>query len=200
MDENIQLKLIGITYNQIESGVYALVLEEPVSGTRLAIVIGYPEAQSIECRLQNVRTPRPLSHDLLASVIKALDATLERIDIHRIPGGPYAARLTLVNFYGERCEIDARSSDAIALAIRMNAPIYTTRALLDKEGYTPQNNNRKGAQKVGVKPKPVSVNPYEGQTLTQLHQLLDKYVQEENYEEAAKIKAEIEKKQGGNVD
>lgn len=192
MENNIQLRLVGITYNQIESGVYALVLEDPSTSTRLAIVIGYPEAQSIECRLQNVRTPRPLTHDLLANMMKALDAQLVRVDIHRLPGGPYAGKLTLRNIYGDTVILDARSSDAIALAIRVDAPIFTSRELLEKEGYIPKNSpQEKTSLKVNMKKKPDEFARYDDAALLQL---LEKYVEEENYEAAAKVKLEIEKR------
>lgn len=201
MDDSIELRLVGITYNQIESGVYALVLEDPVMKRRLAIVIGYPEAQSIECKLQKVRTPRPLSHDLLASMLQALGAELLRVDIHRLPGGPYAGKLTVRNCFGQILEIDSRSSDAIALAIRVGAPIFTNRALLDKEGYTP--NETKASKLTSTPSKATAkVSPKPGKQLTykQLEELLEKLVNEENYEEAAKVKIEIERRKNAGRD
>lgn len=194
MDENVELKLVGITYNQIESGVYALILEDIVMHRRLAIVIGYPEAQSIECHLQRVRTPRPLAHDMMVSMLNELDASLLRVDIHRLMSGPYAGKLTIVNSRGEIREIDSRSSDAIALAIRVGAPIFTTNSLLEKEGYIPKNTTSKSAQtpRSGAEGKP----KYPANTpLSQLQQLLAQYVEEENYEAAAEVKKEIERRQ-----
>lgn len=191
MEENIELKLIGITYNQIESGVYALVLEDVIMGRRLAIVIGYPEAQSIECRLQNVKTPRPLSHDLMAAILQNLGATLLRVDIHRIPGGPYAGKLTIENVFGDVCQIDSRSSDAIALAIRVGAPIYTNSKLLEKEGYTVNDAKHKSLSPKREK----TATPYARlHSISQLKELLVKLVNEEKYEEAENVKKEIEKR------
>lgn len=189
MDESVQLKLIGITYNQIESGVYALILEDTVLKRRLAIVIGYPEAQSIECRLQNVKTPRPLTHDLTTTLIKELGSTLLRVDIHRLPSGPYAGTLTLLTKNGEKLWIDARSSDAIALAIRVGAPIFTSRELLEKEGFTPKTNLGKETivQKLKIK-------KYSKYSLDELQNLLNDLVAKENYEEAAKVKEEIDQR------
>lgn len=191
MEDSIELRLIGITYNQIESGVYALILEDPVDKRRLAIVIGYPEAQSIECHLQKVKTPRPLAHDLMVSMLSALDAKLLRIDIHRLPTGPYAGRMTLVNLFGEKKEIDARSSDAIALAIRTGAPIYTTRELLDTKGYTPQKEVITTRSAI-IKTKPKS--EWTKYSETQLEELIARYVNEENYEAAAQVKEELERR------
>ena len=194
MNNNIQLRLVGITYNQIESGVYALILEDIYEGKRLAIVIGYPEAQSIECKLQNVRTPRPLTHDLMASLLKTLGARLLRVDIHKLSSGPYAGRMTVENIMGERFEIDARSSDAIALAIRVKAPIYTNRELLEKEGYIPKSNEKKNLKK-GEKKESQPSNKYSKYNIIQLNELLQKFVEDENYEEAALIKSEIDRRE-----
>lgn len=194
MEDSIELKLVGITYNQIESGVYALILEDPVMKRRLAIVIGYPEAQSIECKLQNVRTPRPLAHDLLANIINALSAKLIRVDIHRLPTGPYAGKLTIENIMGERFEIDARSSDAIALAIRVGAPIFTNKKLLEKEGYIPQNNKKNKSKEE----KKQNIDPYKNYSMEQLEMMIADYVADENYEAAAEIKKELLKRKNSD--
>ena len=196
MEESVQLKLMGITYNQIENGVYALILEDPITKKRLAIVIGYPEAQSIECHLRGVKTSRPLSHDTMAAILQQLGGKLLRVDIHRLPAGPYAGKLSILTEYGEVREVDARSSDAVALAIRVGAPIYTSLALLEKEGYVPrpgkeakENNKRKSAS------ARLSAS---GLSISELEALLEKYVAEENYEEAAKIKQEIDLRKSGD--
>lgn len=194
MNDKIELRLLGITYNQIESGVYALILEDPVSKRRLPIVIGYPEAQSIECNLQKVRTPRPLTHDLLANLLTKLNARLIRVDIKKLMSGPYAGILTVETLLGERLEVDARSSDAIALAIRVGAPIFAEKSLLDKEGYTPNVETQKADIRKSISftgSKIVS----EPRSIEQLKELLEKYVAEENYEKAAEIKKELEKRQ-----
>lgn len=193
MENDILLKLVGITYNQIESGVYALILEDSTEGRRLAIVIGYPEAQSIECRLQHVKTPRPLAHDLMANMLDAMGAKLLRVDIHRLPTGPFAGRLTIENVFGEIREIDARSSDAIALAIRVEAPIYTNRELLEKEGFIPRSQETKTSATVRIKTH--SGSKYAKMSIADLEALLASCVAEENYEEASKIKKELTKRQ-----
>ena len=192
MENNVKLNLIGITYNQIESGVYALILEDPVSGTRLPIVIGYPEAQSIECCLQRVKTPRPLTHDLLSFLLQRLNAKLLRVDIIKLATGPYAGLLTIEDCFGKQSVIDARSSDAVALAIRVGAPIFTTRDLIEKEGFAPQI---KGPTSLQVRPVIKSTaNPYSRFSLSQLNQMLSKAVEEENYEKAAEINEELKRR------
>lgn len=193
MDDRIELRLVGITYNQIESGVYALILEDVKEGRRLAIVIGYPEAQSIECHLQHVKTPRPLSHDLMVSLLNALDGILLRVDIHKLPSGPYAGSLTLLRENGDIYVIDARSSDAIALAIRVGAPIFTTRELLEEKGYSPQKA-KNTSPKITNNTTAEKKSRLSSLSDTELHELLEKYVSEEKYEEAAEVKLEIEKR------
>ena len=110
--------MIGITYNQIESGVYALVLEAEGTDRRIPIIIGAPEAQAIECKLQNVVTPRPLTHDMITNLLDAFHLQLKEIEIRKLPTGVFAADLVMTDGIEER-RIDSRSSDAVALAIRV---------------------------------------------------------------------------------
>lgn len=143
MKKRHELRLIGITYNQIESGVYALILEEVNGERRVPIVIGFPEAQAIECKLQEVKTPRPLTHDLMKTLIETFHLNLLCVDIYKLPSGVFAANLVIEGADGEIHKLDARSSDAIALAIRTGSPIYTTADVLDEVGIYPHNRQRR---------------------------------------------------------
>ena len=138
MKKRHELRLVGITYNQIESGVYAVILEEVKGDRRIPIVIGYPEAQAIECKLQEVRTPRPLTHDLMKAMMDNFHLILRCVDIRKLPTGVFAADLVMEGPDGELHKIDARSSDAIAIAIRTGAPIYTTAEVLEESGFRPK--------------------------------------------------------------
>lgn len=201
MNDYVELQLKGITYNQIESGVYALILEDPTSKTRLAIVIGYPEAQSIECHLQRVRTPRPLSHDVMASILTGLNARLSHVYIHKIPSGPYVGDLHLIDEIGREIIIDSRSSDAIALALRVNAPIYASKELLEREGFKPEEKTSATPAKANEdsnKDKNVADNSLNDISLLSIEELkerLKEEVDKENYEEASRIKKEIDNRQ-----
>ena len=93
--DKCRLELIGITYNQIESGVYAVILQEADGTRRIPIIIGYPEAQSIECKLQEVVTPRPLTHDLMANMLNEFGVTLLEVNINKLPNGVFAAELLM---------------------------------------------------------------------------------------------------------
>ncbi len=143
MKKRHRLKLIGITYNQIESGVYAVILEEVNGDRRIPIVIGYAEAQAIECKLQEVKTPRPLTHDLIKSIFDNFSLSLQAVEIYKLPNGVFAANLILEGPDGELRSIDSRSSDALAIAIRANAPIYTTSEVLEEAGFRPKESKRK---------------------------------------------------------
>lgn len=203
MDKKYKLELVGITYNQIESGVYALVLQQVGGTRRIPIIIGYPEAQAIECKLQEVQTPRPLTHDLMVSALSAFGIALLEINIKKLDNGVFGADLVFSD--GEKSHvIDARSSDAIALAIRTGTPIYTTEDVLIEAGFEPEENK--------PKPSPFSFSghpsfshtsakkdtDYKNMTSAQLAQAMAKAVEKENYEEAAKIKAELENRQQQN--
>lgn len=186
-DNRRKLNLIGITYNQIESGVYALILEEEGSDRRLPIIIGASEAQSIECKLQEIIPPRPLTHDLFVNVMRAYGLRLIDIDIKRIEGGIFAADLNLTD--GEReLSIDSRSSDAIALAIRMGVPIYTTEKVLSEVAV---ERTEAYSHKPMVKKHPGSISVM---TYEKLEALLAEAVEKENYEEAQKIKEELDRR------
>ncbi len=89
--ELVRLKIIGITYNQIENGMYAMVLEEEESGIRLPIIIGYNEAQSIECQMQKITTPRPLTHEFTSRIIEAFGVGIDSVIINQLPNGIFAA-------------------------------------------------------------------------------------------------------------
>ena len=137
----VELKIVGITYNQIESGVYALILENVEGTRRIPIIIGAPEAQAIECKLQGVQVPRPLTHDLMIGTLEAFGIELTRVEIRRLPNGVFAADLYLTDGIRQN-KVDSRSSDAVALAIRAGAPIFTSQEVLDETGFDTAGDQR----------------------------------------------------------
>lgn len=188
-NERRLLTLVGITYNQIESGVYALILQEDDGQRRLPIIIGASEAQSIECKLQEIIPPRPLTHDLTVNIMRAYGLELKAIEIKRIEGGIFAADLFLTD--GQReLVIDSRSSDAIALAIRMGCPIYTTEQVLAAVGI--ERRGEPASKKRGSsRPTESSLTSL---SLRRLEEMLGDAVDKERYEEAARLKIEIDKR------
>lgn len=197
MEDKHLLELIGITYNQIESGVYALILQEVGSDRRLPIVIGFPEAQAIECKLQEVATPRPLTHDSWAASMAAFGVALTEVEIKKLPDGVFAGHLHMSDGDSERI-IDARSSDAIALAIRVGAPIYTSEEVLRSSSMRPDSapgrmgshTGRPDGNRRGESTGPNLMRL----SLKDLERRMDDAVMKEDYEEAGRIKTEMERR------
>lgn len=192
--EEIRLELIGITYNQIESGVYALILQEAGTRRRIPIIIGYAEAQTIECKLQNVKPPRPLTHDMTATIMRELGATLSKVLIRKLHNGVFAADLTIDGPTGRRI-IDARSSDAIALALRTDTPIFTTREVLDEAGFDYDDHeapSRRHSVTTTRGRGTVKNTPSRPAIREELMNAMRKASEEEDYEEAARLKHEID--------
>lgn len=183
-----RLNVIGITYNQIESGVYALVLEAEGTDRRIPIIIGAPEAQAIECKLQNVVTPRPLTHDMITSLLDAFHLQLKEIEIRKLPTGVFAADLVMTDGIEER-RIDSRSSDAVALAIRVGAPIYTSAEVLREAGF--DSDSADGPRRQSASPR---ITPLEECPEDELRELMRHAVDREDYETAAEIKRELERR------
>lgn len=183
-----RLNVIGITYNQIESGVYALVLEAEGTDRRIPIIIGAPEAQAIECKLQNVVTPRPLTHDMITNLLDAFHLQLKEIEIRKLPTGVFAADLVMTDGIEER-RIDSRSSDAVALAIRVGAPIYTSAEVLSEAGF--DSDSADGSRRQSASPR---ITPLEECPEDELRELMRHAVDREDYETAAEIKRELERR------
>lgn len=193
-----KLQIIGITYNQIESGVYALILEAEGTNRRIPIIIGTPEAQAIECRLQNIPTPRPLAHDVMAASLAEFGIELREVEIRKLDNGIFAAYMVLSDGIQEH-RIDSRSSDAVALAVRMDAPIYTSERVLAEAGFD------FNPEKTADGPRPASANrqsdadrqkaiPLESCSTDELEQLMQRAVDREDYETAAEIKRELDRR------
>lgn len=200
----VPLKIVGITYNQIENGMYAMVLEEIDGSLRLPIIIGYNEAQSIECMLQKIQTPRPLTHEFASEILGSFDIVMESVVIKQLENGIFTADVALRQ--GDRtCVIDARSSDAIALALRVDAPVYTFRRLLercgiDKDSFSPKNLHVSSRQSIPAKKaiervKNPSGSPFEMESMESLMRMMEDAVSREDYEKAGEIKIEIDRRQ-----
>ncbi len=189
-----RLELVGITYNQIESGVYAVILRQAGGTRRIPIIIGYPEAQAIECKLQEVVTPRPLTHDMMINFMEEFGIRLKEIEIRRLPSGVFAADLIFTDGSQTRT-VDSRSSDAIALAIRADAPIYTSSEVLEEAGFDPEENE----SHENAKETEVHIPEQETSLVSveKLRAMMQKAAENEDYEEAARLKAEIDRIENG---
>jgi bifunctional DNase/RNase len=188
----VKLKVLGLSYSQTQSGAYALVLAEESGDRRIPIIIGGFEAQAIAIELEALKPPRPLTHDLFVNFAMAFKIELIEVTIHRLEEGIFYSELLCDNG-GSRIKIDARTSDAVALAIRFGSPIYTTNEILDKAGIILPVEDRIRTDK-SEKPEWPS-KKYQNYSLTELKEMLQKAVEQENYEEASNIRDEIHKRE-----
>ncbi len=182
------MDVMGITYSQIQQGAYALLLKQHDGDLRVPIVVGVPEAQAIAMRLEHVIPPRPLSHDLMVSMFHAFGISLDEVLIYKFSEGVFMSKLKL-STNDQNLELESRTSDAIALALRTNAPIYTTQEVLDKTGFLIKDGEQ---GKVAVKPK----RTLSDMTVEELQKKLNRAVELEKYELAASIQKAINEKLG----
>ena len=197
----IRLNIKGISYSQTQSGAYALILSEENGKRKLPIVIGAFEAQSIAIALEkDIRPPRPLTHDLFKNFSDRFGIIVKQVIIHKLVDGVFYSSLICENNNKEEI-IDARTSDAIALALRFSAPIFTYKNILEKAGVKLNIDleNQKSEDLIddevpNEKSEDFSKNTFNKLSLTELKNLLKKAVDDENYEVAAKIRDEISKR------
>jgi len=187
----VRLKILGITFNQVQAGAYALILAEEKGKRRLPIIIGTPEAQSIAIFLENLRPPRPLTHDLFISFLKIVNITLNEINIYKYEEGVFHSQL-IFNDGMKDILLDSRTSDAIALALRANAPIFIEENImkevsieLEEEEDIDDNPEQQSQNKI------ISL---ENLSPEKLQKLLNEAITIENYEKASYIRDLIKEK------
>ncbi|MCX8080876.1 MAG: bifunctional nuclease family protein [Bacteroidia bacterium] len=191
--KKIELDIVGISYSQTQSGAYALILGEKAGTRRVPIIIGGFEAQSIAIELEKMVPSRPLTHDLFKTFAEAFQITIKEVIIHNLVEGIFYSRLICVNeITEEEKEIDARTSDAVALAIRFKCPIYTYEFILKNAGIELDDENTPKTEETPVEHgAQKSENWLSEKSLEELKQLLQKAIENEDYELASKIRDEI---------
>ena len=191
----IELKVLGITRSEVQPGAYALLLENadstPDEARRIPIVVGAAEAQSIAVRLEQVVPSRPMTHDLFVSMFHVYGIQLEGVTIYSFKDGVFASFLHFNNGTMS-VDIDSRTSDAIAIALRTGAPVYTTPEVMKLTSYEwRRDGNYKSQRTVRLEDLPVE----------KLEQRMQHYVDKEEYEKAARVQKIIAQKtnptQGG---
>jgi bifunctional DNase/RNase len=193
--EKIQVDILGLSTSQTSGGAYALILKEVSGPRRLPIIIGAFEAQSIALEMEGIKPPRPLTHDLLKSVIDALGGGLNDVLISELREGTFYAKLTI-----DSQEVDSRPSDAIALAVRYGVPIFVSDEVMREAAFVPQNEEE---EKTTTTPPPSSAEEKlkskpKTSRLDQLHEQLEEAINKEDYEKAAQLRDEIKKLQARN--
>lgn len=199
MEDEIRIHIAGMVYNQSVAGTFSLILSEDTGlKRRFTVLIGEAEAQSIVLKLNNVNPPRPLSHDLMITTVRELGARLTKAVIYKIENDIFYSEL-----YFKQAErdvvIDARTSDAVGLAVRTNTPLYIKSDVLNAVGI-PMNeadDTRKEMRNISddeLNISKLNKKPYNELSDKQLQSLLDKSVFDERYEDAVVIRDELEKR------
>ncbi len=198
----VRLNIKGISYSQTQSGAYALVLSENEGERTLPIIIGASEAQSIAIALEKeIKPPRPLTHDLFKTFADRFGIHIKQVIIHKLVDGVFYSSLICENDGIEEI-IDARTSDAIALAIRFGSPIFTFENILDKAGIVIKIKDQSKLEQSKFKLEDLVVDlegaeqetGFENDSLEELNKQLEQAVINENYELAAKLRDEISKR------
>lgn len=199
----VRLNIKGISYSQTQNGAYALILSEVDGDRKLPIVIGAFEAQSIAIALEKeIRPPRPLTHDLFKNFADRFDIVVKQVIIHKLVDGVFYSSMICERDKIEEI-IDARTSDAIALALRFQAPIFTYKNILDKAGIYLKVNPKSEKETqdsilvddlIAEEVDAALHESYKDKSLKELNELLDEAVKNEDYEVAAKIRDEISKR------
>ncbi len=206
----VQLEILGLSASQASSGAYALILKEAAGTRRLPIVIGANEAQAIAIELEGIKAQRPMTHDLMKNIIEQLNATVTEVCIVDLRDSTFYASIMID---GISVDVDARPSDAIALAVRFNAPIYVSDSILDEVGFDPDNDESTDTEAEGdeeendltqfmksyVARNEETTEPDVEEDISNLPQnkqlqvLLARAIKAEDYEKAAQLRDEIQK-------
>ncbi len=194
----IKLNVLGISYSQTQSGAYALILNEEKGDRRIPIIVGGFEAQSIAIELEGLKPPRPLTHDLFLHFARAFAVNVREVVIYKLEEGVFYAQISCDNGM-EKVTLDARTSDAIAIALRFKCPIYTTEEIIAKAGIVldfdktqetegPREQNHEPLKSPGIR------HDFTGQSIEDLENLLQEAIKNEDYEKASLIRDEIKKR------
>ncbi len=192
--EKLRLEIIGMSYSQSQSGAYAIILGEQEGKRRLPIIIGSFEAQAIAIEIEKIKTPRPLTHDLFKSFAETFHINVTEVIINKFSEGVFYAVLLCSDGKTEK-EVDSRTSDAIALALRFNCPIYTYENIMVAAGIVMDEETSESIHPEVEQEIPTTLgDDLSVYTIKELKQLIKKAVESEEYEKASKIRDEITKR------
>lgn len=189
--KKVKLEIVGLSYSQTQTGAYALVLGEAKGKRRLPIIIGGFEAQAIAIELEKMTPSRPLTHDLFRSLAKGFDINISEVIIYNLVEGIFFAKL-ICSDGGKEVEIDARTSDAIALAVRFNCPINTYEFILSQAGIIlDEDTLAAGSEPASGEMVEVEETDFLKKSTEELKQMLESALHDEDYEKASKIRDEL---------
>lgn len=194
MDSEIKLTITALVYNQTVVGTYGLVLSEEVGNRRFSVMIGEPEAQSIALKMNNKKSPRPLTHDLIKSLLNVFDAELQKVLIYDMVNDVFYSEL-YIQKDDKIVIVDARTSDAVALAVRADCPIYIKSEILEIVGTEVEVSDEvEKNENLNVDMDDMKVDDLNLLSLEELDDLLKLAVEEEKYELAVNIRDAIKRK------
>ncbi|MDA9563104.1 bifunctional nuclease family protein [Flavobacteriales bacterium] len=195
--EKIKLEIVGLSYSQTQTGAYALVLGEEVGKRRLPIIIGGFEAQAIAIELEKMQPSRPLTHDLFKTFSDSFEIGVKEVIIYNLVEGIFYAKL-VCNNQDKEVEIDTRTSDAIALAVRFKCPIYTYEFILSSSGIVLEEDvvpeEFEEDLEIEIADISKSTDPFDGKSTKELSKELEEAIAMEDYEKASKIRDEIDRR------
>lgn len=193
--DKIKLEIIGLSSSHAQSGSFALVLGESDGNRRLPIIIGMFEAQAIAIEIEKISPNRPMTHDLFKSFAGHFNIDVKEIFISDLKEGVFFGKILCVDAEGNEVQIDARPSDAIAIGIRFNAVIYANKKVLDEAGIVVTDEFEDETESVVTNEEDSDDgDELKNQTLDQLNQLLEEALKNEDYEQAALIRDELNKR------
>lgn len=192
MGNRIKLKVLGLTYSQVKKGAYALVLAEENGPRRIPVVIGVAEAQSIAISLEGIIPPRPITHDLFVSFAHGFGIRLKEVCIYRFENGVFSSEMIFDDGTRE-IRVDARTSDAIAIALRTRSDIYVMRDIIEEAGFIYEENDDKETAR-SEKSSTQGDRILSSCSRKELKERLEKAIASEAYEEAARIQEELNKR------
>lgn len=193
----VELSVITTTsYGKAQSSAYIVVLEDKAATKRLPIIIGVYEGHFIELAMIHAIPPRPLTHDLFVNFIKATRSTLQDVFIYKFSESVFYSRLNFLNERGEPFSVDARTSDAIAIALRCEAPIFTTEEIMDVAGIPISELAEEGGGEeiVDVFEEAEEMEPLPFFTDDELEEFMQSAIEQEDYEKASQIRDEIQQR------
>ncbi len=192
--KKIKLNILGLSYSQTQSGAYALVLAEEEGERRIPIIIGGVEAQSIAIKLEGLEPPRPLTHDLFLNFSRAFDIEIIEVIIYKLEEGIFYSELVCIKD-GQELRIDSRTSDAVALSLRFNCPIYTYESIIESAGIVLDVNAEQEAEITNEKSdNSDEETKYSNLSIEELNKMLNNAINKEDYEKASEIRDEIQKR------
>ena len=190
MGNKVKLRVMGLTFSQTQTGSYALVLAEESGKKRIPIMIGAFEAQAIALHLEELKPPRPLTHDLFLSFARAYSVELTEVLINKLEEGIFYSELVFFH-NNEIVKIDSRTSDAVALALRFKCPIYTTTEILEKAGIILED---KIEEERDIEEELPDDDSIEDKPLAELEEMLAQAIANEDYETASQIRDEMKRR------